>query len=224
MKNFIFILALITMPVSLHAAPNMPTMTGVNEAFDSGLAGWESCISKIKVNHETTGGNPGGFIKADGQMEVGFTSIAPQYTGNYAQRHLGDFEMDIKPFECVSPYFRPAMVVRFDATDNGWSYKFEDFSCDNKVWKTFKAPFSSTWTDDEAKAAGWTQESLSKKTFAETMQHAGRIKMAMNVSWKKTILGMDNFRISLKTPTSTMPTTSPNANIKKMLPTKKTGK
>jgi hypothetical protein len=195
-KTALFLIVMSFCAFSAHAAET--AFQGVNEGFESGDAGWQPVISKIKISRETTGGNSGAYMKTDGQMEVGWVNTTPQYTGNFQSRHLESIEVDLIPYECVSPYFRPMVRVRFDASDNGWSYKFNDFLCDNKAWKTYKAPFNAGWTDAEAKANGWAQESNSKKTFAETMQHVKYLILSMGVSWKHTVMGMDNFKLIAK--------------------------
>jgi len=170
---------------------------GVFESFETGLAGWQPFISKTKAIHESSGGNPGGFIKADGQTELGFTTIDPKYTGNYSNKGFVEFEVDLVALQCVS-VTKPQILVRFDAGDNGWSFPFNDFSCNHKTWKTYKAPFKTSWSDAEAKAAGWVQVNGSTKTFSETMNHVGRLGLYMSVSWKISQIGMDNFRINAK--------------------------
>ncbi|OQA33313.1 MAG: hypothetical protein BWY57_01315 [Betaproteobacteria bacterium ADurb.Bin341] len=170
---------------------------GINEGFDTGVAGWEGYTSKIKVTHEASGGNPGGYAKADGQMSLGFTTTDARYTGNMATRHLGDFQLDLMPVKCESDT-KPSLIARYDASDNGWSFKFNDFACNHRTWKTYTAPFVPTWSDAEATAAGWKKENGTQKSFAETMQHVGRLAVVQEVSFRMSLLGMDNFRINAK--------------------------
>lgn len=141
------------------------------DGWDKGsLEGWTGVTSRSSVAIRTSGGNPNGYVHATCQTDsyaVGAsTNGIQEYSGNYAAASIKRISVDLR---FLSGSFSTAWL-RFrykDASYNGWKYPLTR-SFPLNTWKTYTISFDPTWTDSQALAAGWVQES-SSPGFRATM-------------------------------------------------------
>jgi len=140
------------------------------DTWDSGTAeGWLPTTAFHSVTPYSSGGNPGGYLNA--------TAGSGAYAGIRVSEYLkpeagGDFaglcrlsaDLRLNAGTPSSVFFRMRYL---DSRYNGWIRPI-DHTLITSDWTTFEALFDPTWSDAEAIAAGWEQESASP-SFSETL-------------------------------------------------------
>jgi hypothetical protein len=197
-------LAIFFASVSLQAA------VASLETFDNGTNGFEPNTTSSTVIHQAAGGNPDGhlLIRKDlspPAFDVGaLTATRAEFLGDYAAAGITGAAVDLN-FQTTGIQ---AAWLRFrkDASSNGWRFPLTNAFPQN-VWNTYGVSFNPTWSDIDAKAAGWLTDAdvdpvaLPSLPFAEVMASVGtaEVRIASDVS---TLVGMDNFMISVPEPSA----------------------
>ena len=156
MKKLITICASIGMILAAQASASY------TETWDSGsLAGWTANTTASNVAVVNTGGNPGGYLYSwgtglvSGTLDIGAKTTSSIFTGNYSAKGIIGVSVDTS---FISGNFDGAWV-RFrymDASQNGWVYPLTSTYQTN--WQTFFANLNPSWTDTQARAAGWLSD------------------------------------------------------------------
>ena len=156
MKKLITICASIGMILAAQASASY------TETWDSGsLAGWTANTTASNVAVVNTGGNPGGYLYSwgtglvSGTLDIGAKTTSSIFTGNYSAKGIIGVSVDTS---FISGNFDGAWV-RFrymDASQNGWVYPLTSTYPTN--WQTFFANLNPSWTDTQARAAGWLSD------------------------------------------------------------------
>ena len=60
----------------------------------AGLAGWEKGTMNTFTEYHNSGGNPGGHIRAYGNLTTGIINKQPEFTGNYIQKNYNNISLD----------------------------------------------------------------------------------------------------------------------------------
>ena len=80
-----------------------------------------------------------------------------------------------------------------------WTYKLADFTPTGGVWQRLAVPLNAAWSDDEARAAGWTQDEGTSFGFAETMAQVWGVGIRLDyVLTVPAFIGVDNFTVHKK--------------------------
>jgi len=138
------------------------------------LDGWlaETLFAQVSVVNE--GGNPNGYLRT--YSSPGYGTIGTGVWWGYGSKLPRDYvaarvtrvSFDVRQFSgtFTAIWFR----VRKDSSENGWHQEVAT-AIPSGSWLTFTIDFDPTWSDAEARAAGWTQI-LPASSFTATMSHA----------------------------------------------------
>jgi hypothetical protein len=167
------------------------------EGWDGGsLADWTANTTQTVVELRTTGGNPDGYVhtyieNAGGTWDAGAVSRLPEVTGDYiaGKIHRVSFDVQYIAGDFDALWFR---VRYMDATFNGWKFPLTNVF-PLGTWISYTIDFDPTWSDAEAIAAGWIQESASP-SFSTTMSDVYTAEV--RISGEGEIeAGIDNFHL-----------------------------
>lgn len=173
------------------------------EEWNSGsTAGWVGNTVESTVVHIGAGGNPLGYIETRGtgfgSFDVGALTDIADFTGDYAAAGITGASVDLNfktgQFDAAWIRFR-----YLDSSQNGWLYPLTNIFAPN-VWQTYFVNFDPTWTDLEARNAGWiTDDDINpaadpSASFATTM--ATVYTAEVRISGEGDMLaGIDNFAV-----------------------------
>jgi hypothetical protein len=200
----LFISAFVVYFVPILAAAAIP---GV-ETFDAGTNGWIRNTTSSTVVHVAAGGNPGGFIETRKDLtppvfDVGAMTPNPNFTGDYAAAGIMQASVDVNFMtnNITGAWLR----YRTDAVTNGWLFPLTNaFPTD--VWNTYTVNFNPTWTDIQARNAGWlTDDDLDpgtdpSPTFASVLASVGTAEVRIGSMPTSTLAGIDNYAIAIPEP------------------------
>lgn len=138
------------------------------ETWESGTAeGWLPTTAFHSVTPHGTGGNPGGYLNATAGNAYSAGIMAtnrPESSGDFAGLCRLSVDLRLNAGTPSSVFFRMRYL---DSRYNGWK-KAIDHTLITSDWATFEAFFDPTWSDAEAIAEGWQQES-SSPSFSDTL-------------------------------------------------------
>ena len=171
-------------------------VSGYSEGWDvSGdLAGWGPNTTDTNVEVVDSGGNPDGYLHSYGSVadtfDVGTNYTGSELTGDYSGR-VWQVSFDVN---YLSGRFDDAWLrYRYqDATYKGWVYDLTDvFS--QEEWQSYSVTFDSSWSDTEAVAMGWQQQTESS-SFAALMSDVYTTEIRVSGEGELSV-GIDNFRL-----------------------------
>lgn len=177
------------------------------ETFDTDTAGFVPNTTSSVVVHAAGGGNPDGHIQTRKILDppvfdIGALTTDPDFTGNYAAAGIGQVSVDLNfmtnNISAAWVRFRPSIV------ENGWLYPLTNVFPTN-VWNSYAVAFNPTWTDLQAKAAGWlTDKDVNPLTdpspsFASVLADVNSAEVRI-ASEGSTVVGIDNFAIAVPEP------------------------
>ncbi len=179
------------------------------ETYDTDTAGFVPNTLSSTVVHIGAGGNPGGFIETRKDLsppvfDVGAMTTGANFTGDYAAAGIAGASVDLNfmtsNIDGAWLRFRPSIV------ENGWRFPLTNAFPTN-TWTTYSVDFDPTWTDLQAKAAGWvTDKDVDPATdpsgaFAALMSgvFSAEVRLA---SVGSTLAGIDNFTLRVPEPAS----------------------
>ncbi len=183
------------------AAPVGAASIGV-ETFSGGLAGFGPNTISSTVVHSAAGGNPDEHLLIRRIVDATFFDIGAltsgaAFTGDYAADGIGSagVDLDFRTTNVSGAWLR----VRQNAVTNGWLHALTgDFS---PGWRPYDVAFVPTWTDLEARAAGWiTDFDLNpaadpSPAFATVMANVGFFEVRLGSTNESTLVGLDNARL-----------------------------
>lgn len=166
------------------------------------LAGWTANTVDSTVVYVAGGGNPDGHIQtrgpSPGTFDIGALTAIPDFTGDYAAAGITGASVDLN---FMTGQFDGAWL-RFrylDSTQNGWLYPLTNVFPSN-VWQTYSVNFDPTWTDLQARNAGWlTDDDIypgadPSVSFALTMAtvYTSEVRISGDINL---VAGIDNFAV-----------------------------
>ena len=175
------------------------------ETFSIDEAGFSAnTISGVLV-HVGSGGNPDGHIQVRRDLgepffDLGALSTNSRFTGNYAADGITGFTVDLNfhtdNFEAA--FFR----VRIDSSTNGWLFPLTNAFGTN-TWNTYAFSFDPTWSDSDARNAGWVTDqdrdalAIASPAFATVMASVGYAEVRLgNSAQTSALAGIDNFGLT----------------------------
>ncbi|MFN8178857.1 MAG: hypothetical protein U0167_13085 [bacterium] len=165
------------------------------EGWDSGSLGiWQPNTLQDSVAVVPSGGHPNGFLRcwgtASANWPIGMMTYDPACTGDFAS--IDQISFDLR-FIAGTQFGETMFRVRYlDGYHNGWHYTLST-TFPIGIWVPFTIPLDPDWTDAQATAAGWVQETVSAH-FAETMAHVFTTEIRINgVGYLEA--GVDEFRL-----------------------------
>ncbi|WP_041069341.1 hypothetical protein [Thiolapillus brandeum] len=174
--------------------------TNTSDNWDDGqLHGWLGNTAATVVSVPAAGGNPGGYLLSASAVTgnpyrtIGAMNHEDRYTGDLAAAGVHRVSVDLNLLSGQSTWVRLRMRYR-DFSHNGWVYQL-DGSMPVSQWRHYEVNFDPNWTDAQAIAAGWVQESTSA-SFRDTMAdvYSMEVRLLMPVAAvPNTQLGIDNF-------------------------------
>jgi hypothetical protein len=187
----------------------------------AGPAGWEKFTGNTTLEYQSTGGNPGGYIKTSGAYATGIMNKQPAYTGDYLSKNYNKISVDIMVLMQQLPAFKPAVQLRYSPSFAGWIYKLNSFTIENAgTWRHFDVYFNPEWTDADAQANGWQVTEGPAKSFKDTCAHVWAVSiMGDYPQISSRVLGYDNFILTHEEPPSG--TNTDNDNNPPLKPLKK---
>lgn len=164
-------------------------------------AGWTANTIDSTVVYAAAGGNPDGHIQtrgpSPGDFDIGALTAIPDFTGNYAAAGITGVSVDLN---FMNGQFDGAWL-RFrylDATQSGWLYPLT--AVYPSSWQTYSVNFDPTWTDLQARNAGWlTDDDLfvgvdPSASFAATLANVYTTEVWISGDINL-IAGIDNFTV-----------------------------
>jgi hypothetical protein len=180
------------------------------ETFNAGTNGWGPNTTSATVVHVAAGGNPGGFIQSRKDLtppvfDIGASTSVANFTGNYAAAGIGRVSVDLNfgTNNITDAWVR----YRIDAVTNGWLHPLTAaFPTD--VWNTYTVDFNPTWTDLQARAAGWITDNdinpaaPASPPFATVLASVGEAEVRVASPSTSTLVSIDNYSIAVPEPAS----------------------
>jgi len=193
MKMKLLLTVCISIFTSLAYALPVPGYSeGWNVSGD--LAGWNPNTTQTNVEVIDSGGNPGGYLHSYGNVagsfDVGAVYSGSELTGDYGGQ-IWQVSFDIN---YLSGRFDDAWLrYRYqDSSYNGWIYDLTDVFNQGE-WQSYSVAFDSSWSDTEAVAMGWQQQSTSP-SFATLMSDVYTTEIRVSGEGELSV-GIDNFRL-----------------------------
>lgn len=180
--------------------------SGYFEDWDASgdLAGWSVFPSGSPLTQVDSGGNPGGFLRArlaDGFPGGVFTRL-PDATGDFTGT---PWTVSFDLFLFSGGFSDIWLRFRYhDATFNGWRFGFAPPP--TNAWTSFSVTFDPSWTDEQARAAGWTTDSpdgFGSVSFSQTLADVYSTELRF-AGPGRMVAGMDNFSLEVVPEPSTV--------------------
>jgi hypothetical protein len=194
------ILALLTLFTTLFWAAPLLAASAYFEGWDSGTTGgWSRSTINCEVFGDAAVGNPGGSLRivptnSDIAL-IGALTVEPVAVGDYAAAGIRRVSFDLinQSVPVTALWFR---VRYLDEFHNGWIIPLGNFVAQGQ-WTSYVVEFDPTWSDAEAIAAGWLQESTSA-SFAATMAavYYPEVRLRASPVIAGAELRLDNFRLT----------------------------
>lgn len=164
--------------------------------WDAGTVdGWFPATGAAALAVEPTGGYDGGYLSSTEQPFlygiVGAINYSAAYTGDFAAHGYVRMQVAVKLLagSFIEVYFH---VRYLDSGHNGWHLPLA-VDTGGAEWQFFDIDFDPLWTDPQALAAGWVQETATP-TFAETLADAFHTGIKATGTGPLS-LGLDHFRL-----------------------------
>jgi|RhiMetdeSRZDD1v2_1073273.scaffolds.fasta_scaffold110569_3 PEP-CTERM motif-containing protein len=178
------------------------------ETFDTDNGVLVSNTIASVVVHSPAGGNPGGHMLTRRDLgqpffDIGGLTTDSRFTGDYGADGITGMTVDLNfmTSNFTGAWFR----VRIDAATNGWLAPLTAvFPTD--TWTTYTLAFDPTWTDLEARAAGWITDfdldplAGASPSFATVMASVGRAEIRLGTKDESSLAGIDNLGLTGEVP------------------------
>jgi hypothetical protein len=177
--------------VCLAQEPCPPyAMEGWNGGDPNGWVG--SAGSALTV--PLTGGHPGGYLQAVNDGVVGAQTSAAPWVGDWTVPVIARITVDLifPTADLTAPHVR----LRRDGGTNGWYFYLDSVGSNDGQWHHYEIPVNPSWTDQEAEAAGWSEQAGVHVSFADTLASVGIVQVGANPPVGSQLLGIDNFTLS----------------------------
>ena len=178
------------------------------ETFDTDNGVMTSNTVASVVVHSGTGGNPDGHMLTrrdlgEAFFDIGGLTTDSRFTGDYGADGITGMTVDLNFMTAnfTGAWFR----VRIDAFTNGWLAPLTG-AFPTGTWTTYTVAFDPTWTDLEARAAGWITDddldalAIPSPSFATVMASVGRPEIRLGTTNESSLAGIDNFGLTGEVP------------------------
>lgn len=148
-------------------------------------AGWQGNTAASIVDHDNTQGQPAGSLRSTRDPGSPIPTIGANsdqldaLRGNY-QGHVWTVGFDL---QLAAGVFTDVWLrYRFQGPGfNGWRYAFDVPLDQPGDWFSLAVTFDPSWTDVEATANGWQQDTGDVVSFAQTMSDAYRSEVRLEL-------------------------------------------
>ena len=133
--------------------------------------GWIQNTTSSVLVRDAGFGNPAGSLAVRRDLtppifDIGATTNLPQVSGDYTGAPSWTFSFDV--FYSAGNYVDTWLRFRYqDGTFNGWHLDVENVFPNS--WQSYSVTFDSTWSDAEAAANGWVDETGGAVSWALLM-------------------------------------------------------
>ena len=178
------------------------------ETFDTDNGVLVSNTVASVVVHSATGGNPDGHMLTrrdlgEAFFDIGGLTTDSRFTGDYGADGITGMTVDLNfmTSNFTGAWFR----VRTDIVTNGWLAPLTAVF-PTGTWTTYTLAFDPTWTDLQARAAGWiTDFDLNpaadpSPSFATVMASVGRAEIRLGTTDESSLAGIDNLGLTGQVP------------------------
>jgi hypothetical protein len=165
----------------------------------SSTEGWEGNTISSVVVHDAGVGNPAGSIASrydsrPAAFDIGFTSgNGADTSGSFSGTPWNvSFDLQLNEGKFSDAWLR----YRYqDFNYNGWRYALLGPFDQYDTWTHYDLSFDPSWSDAQAMANGWTQESGPVVSFAQTMSsvYKTEVRLALTDSTSSALVHLDNF-------------------------------
>lgn len=177
-----------------------PAFGAVMRTFDNDIGGMEKLTIYGYLEHRDVGGNPGGYLRFDGQNTFGIFTRDAAFTGDYIAQGYDQIACDLTVFLYQMTNFKPQIILRAGPTVPAWYYPLNDFQAVTNTWHHYTAPIDFSWSDDQAMAHGWMRDTGPDFSFADTLHQVKLVGLRIPYApIAAATLGLDNFYVG-KTP------------------------
>ncbi len=146
--------------------------TAYSEDWTAGdTNGWIQSTASSVLVRDAGFGNPAGSLAVRRDLtppifDIGATTNLPQVSGDYTGAPSWTFSFDV--FYGAGNYVDTWLRFRYqDGTFNGWHLDVENVFPNS--WQSYSVTFDSTWSDAEAAANGWVDETGGAVSWALLM-------------------------------------------------------
>lgn len=173
------------------------------------LAGWRQNTAKTVIAVIDTGGNPNGYLHSQSTgafpgplYYAGACSEKAELSGDFGFAPLVRVTVDLKVSSNTVNFNGVYLRFRYqDATYNGWRILLEDTPTYD-TWITYSVVFDPTWSDLDARAAGWVWDkdvyppANPSQPWAVTMADVYTTEIRFEASGY-VVGGIDNFDLNI---------------------------
>ena len=161
--------------------------------------GWIQSTTSSVVVRDAGIGNPAGSLAVRRDLtppvfDIGATSALPQVSGDYTGALSWTFSFDV--FYDTGNYVDTWLRFRYqDGTFNGWHLDVADAFPNS--WQSYAVTFDSTWSDVEAAANGWVDETGGAVSWALLMTNVYHPEIRLLLGDEASALGhIDNIALT----------------------------
>jgi hypothetical protein len=154
-------IALVILFVSAHFPLPAVAAVAYSEDWSAGdTNGWIQSTTSSVVVRDAAFGNPAGSLSVRRDLDppifdIGATSTLPQVSGDYTGASSWTFSFDV--FYDTGNFIDTWLRFRYqDATFNGWHVDVANVFPNS--WQSYSVTFDPTWSNLEAAANGWVDE------------------------------------------------------------------
>ena len=163
--------ALVVTVVALFARSAVAAVDYSEDWAAGDANGWIQSTTSSVVVRDGAFGNPAGSLAVRRDLGepisiIGATSELPQVSGDYTGASSWTFSFDV--FYDTGNYVDTWLRFRYqDSTFNGWYLDVADLFPNS--WQSYSATFNPAWSDAEAAANGWVDETGGTVSWALLM-------------------------------------------------------
>ncbi len=171
MKRFLLFISLIFTAMLLSTHTALAAMDG----FNSGAANWTTGTTSTTMVYQSSGGEPGGNLKASGTGRIGVVSSAAVFIGDYVAAGHDEISLDFKLIR--AKFNHPNVQLRGGPQYSGWARTLSSTQSNLElgVWHHMRVTFDPDWTDQQARNNGWNNNNYGQyMSFHDTVRAVWR--------------------------------------------------
>jgi hypothetical protein len=191
---WVLVVTLCIVLVGATLAAEEPCPPFAAEGWDGGTPnGWVGTAGSA-ITVPMTGGNPGGYLRADNSGLAAAQTSDPPWIGDWGAANIARITFDF--IYATADLNLPHVRVRESGSTSGWYFRVEQIGVNDGQWHHYEVPVDPSWTDQEAEAAGWTDGGAPNISFAATVASVGIVQLGATVLSGTEALGIDNFTLT----------------------------
>lgn len=184
--------------VVVAAQPAAAAMNYMEDWSAGDTNGWMQSTTSTTVLRDDTFGNPAGSlvarrVLAQPLFDIGFTSGLAAISGDYTGAPQWETKFDV--FYDSGNFVDTWLRFRFqDASFDGWHLSVEDTF--PQAWQSYLVVIDPTWTDAEAAANGWVDETAGAISWQQLMSDVFQPEVRLVLGDDQSAIGhLDNFML-----------------------------